>query len=142
MLRPSHIDLATEQAYLASVYTIFKPDFTIKINQFHPDLDEFLIDNNAFKWAFISAFNPYSKIVSKDQNEENHFLLKQQVNISKYYFVEGEGKPNNGSWFPEKSLFILGINEQKAVHLAQQFQQNAIVVGAVNQKSRLVWCMD
>ncbi len=142
MPRPSHIDSITEQSYLDSSYQIFKPSFTIKIGQTHPDLDEFLIDNNAFKWAFISAYNPFSKVESETVNYQNHQRLIEKIKTLDYYFVEGEGKAADERWTPEKSLFILGISEEESIQIARFFQQNAIVVGAVNQKARLVWCVD
>ena len=128
-----------EKAYRASRYEVFFPMLTIQIGQLHPDLDEFLIDNNAFSWAFVSACNPFSKPLTVVKNEVRHKNLVRLLEEQDVDFCEGQGEGDG--WTPEKSVLILDISLEKAVELGRHFEQNALVFGMVNQVAELVWCV-
>ncbi|WP_300435966.1 DUF3293 domain-containing protein [Christiangramia sp.] len=123
-------------AYNNTSYNVFEPALSIKIGQRNPELDTFLKSMNHKKWAFITACNPFSKIVSDRENEERHHQLKEQ--IKEYPFFEGEGKGMDTSWKPERSFLILGISETDAVKLGRYFEQNAIVLGSLKEHARLL----
>ena len=129
-----------EKAYRASRYEVFFPVLTIQIGQFHSNLDEFLMDNNAFSWAFVSAWNPFSKVLSDTENDARHTKLLQWLQQESFDFCEGQGAGDN--WTPEKSVLILDISLEKAIELGRHFEQNALVFGMVNQVAELVWCAD
>ncbi len=123
-------------AYENTSYSVFDPPISIKIGRRNPKLDAFLERMNHKEWAFITAYNPFSKVLSDRENEERHHLLRKQ--IEKYTFFEGEGVGIDPSWKPERSFLILGISETDAVKLGEDFQQNAIVVGRRKGQARLV----
>ncbi len=125
-------------AYQNTTYVVTQPYLEIAIGEFHGDLDEFLIDNNAYTWAFVSAYNPFSKLCSLEQNEENHQKLWEWLQQQNYTLCEGEGRGKDGKWPPEKSFLILDIALTAAKKLGKQFCQNAIVFGSVNQQAELV----
>ena len=135
-----NIDQHTLQAYLSTSYVTEKPDLSIKIGEMNRPLNVFLFDNNSFFWAFVSASNPYSSMLSDNENELLHNNLIEIVKENKFRFVEGLGVPSDESWKAEKSLLILDISKKEAIELGKHFNQNAIVFGQLNQVPELVFC--
>ena len=135
-----NIDQQTVQAYLKTTYTTEKPKLSIKIGEINPELHVFLFDNNSIFWSFISACNPYSTILSDEENELRHQALIEKANAMNLRFQEGLGVPSDENWKAEKSLLILDISKEDAVKLAKEFDQNAIVFGRLNQAPELVFC--
>lgn len=84
--------------------------------------------NEAFcQAAFITAFNPYSEMLSADENDLRHKLLVEKINRLNLASYEGFGSDQAGEWPREKSLLILDINKSEAIKLAKDFGQNAIL---------------
>jgi len=104
---PKNIPPALINSYKNTIYKVFLPALNIRINELHPHLDTFLIDNNVYQWAFISAYNPYSQILSELENEKRHVDFQNLLVKRKYVFCEGEGKGVDGDWPAEKSFLIL-----------------------------------
>ncbi len=135
-----NIDQSTLQAYLNTTYTIENPEIDIKIGEINQALNVFLFDNSSFTWAFISACNPHSSLVSDEENVRRHNDLAENVKSRKLRFREGKGIPADESWKSEKSLFILDISKPDAIQMGKEFHQNAIVFGRLNQVPELVFC--
>jgi len=138
---PKNIDPALIEAYQKTTFRVLKPLVDLKIGQGHPHFDEFLIDNNIYTWAFVTAYNPFSQALSETENETRQQSLKEILQKEGLLYCEAIGIPENTDWQPEKSVLIMGISLQRAVTLAQDFEQNAIVFGEFNQKAELVWCL-
>jgi Protein of unknown function (DUF3293) len=84
--------------------------------------------NKAFyQAAFITAFNPYSEMLSADENDLRHKLLVEKINQLNLATYDGFGSDQAGDWPIEKSLLILDINKSEAIKLAKDFGQNAIL---------------
>ena len=122
-------------AYRKTEYCIFKPAIVIKIGELSESLDELLKQYDQQDWTFISACNPYSKILSDTENNERHLHLKEAMKAYKYF--EGEGIGEDLSWKPEKSLLVIGINRENAIEVGRHFKQNAIVIGEVGKPAAL-----
>jgi hypothetical protein len=54
--------------------------------------------------------------------------------------LPGEGVADDPDWGAEVSLLILGITPARALRLARQFGQYAVVVGRRGDPARLEWC--
>ena len=102
----------------------------IKIGIVNQELNDLLISVNASTWAYITAFNPFSKILTKADNMKRHEELK--VKITNYKFFEGEGVGEDKEWEPELSLLIIGIPINESIEIGKVYEQNAIVVGEIN----------
>ncbi|MDQ3016199.1 MAG: DUF3293 domain-containing protein [Bacteroidota bacterium] len=130
------IDPILIKAYLTTDYKVFNPILVIRIGQNNLDLDKFLILNHARDWAYITAYNPGSKLLSKEENEISHQKLLEEV--VDYKIWEGEGITNNSTWEPEKSLLILGISKENAIRVSSKFGQNAFVFGETGKIAELI----
>lgn len=124
------------QSYLTTTYKIYNPSISIKIKELSPELDVLLNKYNESRWAFITAHNPFSKVLSDSENMQRHKKLCEVV--KDYTFFEGEGIGEDPKWKPELSLFILGITQENALLVGKTFEQNAIIFGEINSCAQLI----
>ena len=124
------------EAYKATCYEILNPKIKIFIGQENEELQTFLKENEIKSWCFITAWNPYSKGLSKDENEELNIKLKNDLKPYKIYAAHG--KDSIGNWPPEASFFVANIDENDAIALGKKYQQNAFVYGILNEKAKLI----
>lgn len=134
-----NIDQQLLKAYLNADYCLIKPSLKIKVGENSRELDTFLMDNNAYYWAFITAWNPHTQLLNLVENEGRHQSLMQNLIEARYTFVEGYGESQDGRYPPEKSLMIFDISKVDAMRLGRRYQQNAILYGSINAKAELVW---
>jgi uncharacterized membrane protein (UPF0127 family) len=130
--------LSTEvlNEYNATDYIVYNNDIIIKIGDNNKNLADLLQKHNFKSWAFITAYNPYSNVLTDDENSLQH---QQLIDLSTNYMVfEGEGKGQNPNWKPEKSLLILGITRNEAIIMGKHFKQNAIVFGEFGNATELL----
>jgi hypothetical protein len=122
-------------AYNATKYKVYSPSIVIEIGIANEVINDLLISVNATTWAYITAFNPFSKILTKAENLKRHEELK--VKIGNYKFFEGEGVGEDKTWEPEISFLVLGISLNDAIEIGKFYEQNAIVVGEINGVPKL-----
>jgi len=76
----------------------------------------------------------------KEKKKLWHEVLVGKVKELGYVAFEGAGVPASPEWNPEVSLLILGIDEDTAVEVGEEFGQNAIVLGWQDEVAELVAC--
>ena len=118
------------QAYKGTKYMVFKSNLVIEIGVINDSLNDLVIQHNATEWAYITAYNPFSRILTDVENQERHLELKELTRS--YITYEGPGVGTDPAWKPELSLLILGISKEEAIVLGKGFEQNAIVYGKVD----------
>jgi hypothetical protein len=123
------------KAYLNTSYNVIDPPLSIHINEFHPKLDELLEQHQCETWAFITAFNPYSKILLEEENLRRHQMLVSD--LSNFKLFEGVGAGKESSWNPERSVLVLNISLEEAIRMGKKYEQNAIVTGKKNSVAEL-----
>jgi len=100
---------------------------TLRIDQYSEPLAQFLATLNQSYAAIISAYNPYSQLVSDEENVAAHESLRHFLICHAYQSIESVHTDPADVWPTEKSFFIPGIDIYSAKSLGQQFNQNAIV---------------
>lgn len=135
--------LEFEEAYKATDFVVEdgSTELVIWIGQRNTNLDNFLADRKIEMWAFITAFNPRSKLLTDEENAARHSELLAVIEIGGYEFLVGYGRSSVGDWPPENSLFILNIDRDDASEIGKRFDQNAIVAGRFGEDTELVWCL-
>lgn len=113
--------------------------FAIRCGEHSPILDALLGKSGASTWAYITACNPGSTLLSPEENEERMCRLRVCIERLGHVFLPGEGVPDKAGWPPEPSFLVVGITEQEAASLARLFQQKAILVGSHGACARLLW---
>ncbi len=139
---PTHSNVsAFDAAYRATTYIADLPQGPVglRIDEPCPVLDRYLAQRASATWAFVSASNPGSQLLSDAQNAERHAQLIESVAAQGWEWVAGRGVPDDGNWPPELSLLILNIGLQNALALAAEFGQNAIVAGVAGSCPQLVY---
>ena len=138
-----NIDEHLSKAYRNTRYRVQILDIDIQIDQKNEDLDVFLFDNHCWQWAFVSAFNPGSKVLPWPENEQRHQQLREKIQTLKLRICEGTGIPApEENWEAEKNFLILDINKKDAIALAKEFGQLAILFGEFERKAELLWIQE
>lgn len=125
------------EEFKATTYLVYNKDIPININRHNKRLEELLQDNKAESWAFITAWNPYSKVLTDEENNIRHQQLMAMT--KKYVCFEGEGRGKDPKWKPERSLLIIGIAKDDAAMIGNHFQQHAIVIGGYQKPAELLF---
>ncbi|NBX69537.1 MAG: DUF3293 domain-containing protein [Proteobacteria bacterium] len=120
-----------QKAYHEALYKVHTPqnNLILKVGERNQDLIDLLMQNKTEEWAYITASNPQSKLLSDEENRNRNEHLHSILRREKYLYFDGEGCSQDGSWPAEKSYLILGISEKDAIHLARQFNQAGILIG-------------
>lgn len=132
-----------ETSYLNANYVVMGPRnrIVVRIGAPNAELDELLRDHEAKSWAFVSAYNPYSRPLSNEENSSRHEALKIRLDRNNMRYFAGYGESPTGDWKPETSLLILNIDRDAAISLGIELEQNAIVAGETGGEPDLVWCV-
>lgn len=133
---------ALDRAYHATTYIVDAPGgpIALRIGELNEPLDALLRTLDAGPWAFITAWNPGSGVLSAAENDARNGTLKQEILRAGYDPLEGRGEADDGGWTAEASFFIVGISPADAAALARQFGQRAIVVGERGRAPALLMC--
>ena len=124
------------KAYLTTNY-IFE-DFNLRINENHDAFRKYCEERKISSWAFLTAWNPQSKALSKEDNLMRNFELTED--LANYDYTLGFGKGDD--WPAEESFFIPNIDFEKAMTLAQKYDQAAFVYGTHESLPQLILCKD
>jgi hypothetical protein len=113
----------------------------------HPDsrsseLDGLLNELRILEWAYVTAYNPASRLLAEEDNVGRQQELIKAVQDRGLAFLDGEGIGEDGKWPAEPSILILGIQSDDARALGRQFGQLAIVVGRTGEPARLISCAE
>ncbi len=109
----------------------------LRIDKCDAQLDQLLVDHACESWAYLTAYNPGSVLLSPDENHHRQVTLEAQLHTGGWTFFAGEGVGDSGNWPPEPSVLVLGIDEATAQQLGIAFDQNAVVVGRLGKPAEL-----
>ena len=112
----------------------------IRISEEGSQLQRLLETHGAKTWAFITAWNPASEVLSPVENAARHQNLLAAVQEAGLKSLGGRGVPADSSWQPEESLMVFDISEEHALSLGRMFGQLALISGGYGERARLVWC--
>lgn len=135
-----NLDQRLLQAYRETVYQVLNPDIAIEIGVANSTLNHFLQQMNARTWAFITAWNPRSQLLTLEENKQRHQAFVEMVEKAGYLYFEGKGVGTNTNWEPEKSVLILNISKENALRIAGYFDQNALVFGVIHKPPQMLLC--
>jgi hypothetical protein len=116
-----------KKAYLNTTYRVYEPAIDIRVDKENHGLAATLQQIGHTQWAYLTAWNPFSKQLSREENDARNKSLSEDLKPFRVY--EGEGVGDDSSWPPEKSFLVAGIHREVAIYLGKKYEQNAIVVG-------------
>lgn len=122
------------KAYQQAIYSVDGTHgrFELRVGERSDDLIMLLTEAQVESWAYITAENPGSELLTSDQNKQRTQSLEIHLKKEGYLYLGGKGRAPDNSWPPEKSFLILGISETEAVQLAQTFGQKALLLGRIS----------
>ena len=98
------------------------------------------LDEHGFQtFAFITAWNPGSQMLDQWHNQWRNLQLELELHPHCRLLRRGIGIGHEGDWPPEESFLALDIPLEKAVELAREFGQNAIVCWEKGGVPELWW---
>jgi hypothetical protein len=132
------------EAYVATRYDVHLPPPTGTVGLRHgapsPALDA-LLRTDAPEWAFLTAWNPWSRRLARPENERRQALLVQGLS-GRYRLFHGEGRGDDGVWPPELSVLALGLPLPEALALGRTWGQLAVLAGRLGEPARVVLCRE
>ncbi len=119
----SNLEPALRQRYTETDYFISDdPPLLFKIGHQSDDLSILLASLGVESAAFLTAWNPGSKQLSEEDNDDRQSALLSEIESLRHNYLVGYGE--QGDW-REYSYLVLGIAREDASALAQQFGQFA-----------------
>ncbi|MGB0866168.1 MAG: DUF3293 domain-containing protein [Granulosicoccaceae bacterium] len=130
-------DLA--QAYRATTYqlTVNGQQVPVRIGEPAGEMAVHLPQVNAQSWAFITAWNPHSNILSAPENARRNARLFQQLAAKAY--APAIAIPDSTDWPREPGFVVFDIPLTELLALAETHEQHAVVVGQNGGAPELIW---
>ena len=126
-------------AYIGANYCSGQGDreFCLFIGVYSEQLYQMYAKTGSNSAVFITAYNPYSQIQSKEINETAHKSLLTDLAVSSIYWFEGMGHDTNSDW-REASVLALGVSLDLGSQFGTKYGQNAIVWAGADAIPKLV----
>ena len=133
------IDSGLDSAYRATTYqlTVNGQQLPVRVGEPASELALHLAQIGAKRWAFLTAWNPRSEMLTGPENARLNAQLFQQL-VGKNY-SPAIALPDDNSWPREPGFVIFDMPMPELLSLAEQFQQHAIVVGQGGDIPELLW---
>lgn len=129
------------EAYENTNYYIYHDtEIIINIAKKNIDLINLFKDKNLISASIITAYNPFSKIMTEEQNLSAQLQLKKMIEDSNLSYLDAIGQDIKKEWPGEPSFFIENISKENAIKLGKKFNQNAIVWVDKNLIPELIFC--
>lgn len=122
------------EAYALALYKTPTLTFTLTNNP----TETILFSNKPY--SIITAHNPYSQKLSKEENEQRHKQLENILQGRGLEHLPSTGESPDGSW-SEEGFIIFDISLDDSLELGKHFEQHAIIYGQGNRVA-LAWCED
>jgi len=132
-----------QSAYQRTTYWVEAEPLPIALRIGAPnrELDRMLARRRASRWAFISAWNPYSILRPQWYNFSRHDRLIRALRAEGWSWVSALAQGDSDDWPIEPGALILDIGSAHAYKLGQRFRQNAVVWGQRGCAPQLLWCV-
>lgn len=119
---------STVDAYLETDYRVFgQLPLVLRVGAANAALAALYRQYKVNSGAFISACNPFSRLVDDAVNSARQAELAKDLQKRSLSHIEGVGVHTSGSWPAEPSFFVLGLSLEDAMLLGKKYSQNAIV---------------
>jgi hypothetical protein len=131
-----------DRFYRSTDYVVRSDDgeIILSIDTNSREIDDLMAAAGVRSWAFLTAWNPGSQPLPRDENDRRQERLMADLKDSRFKFLRGTTVDPMDKWEPVESFFVLGIERDDAAALATKYGQNAIVFGRISEPSELVWC--
>lgn len=92
------------------------------------------------EYFVITAWNPFSKQLSLDENRRRNSELENDLLAVNAEMLKAIGRSNDWKWF-EESLAVRNMSLSEIVQVARKYQQNAIF-HVTTEGRKVISCID
>jgi len=119
---------ALVQAYCETEYRVLaEPPFVLTVGIASPELTGLYQAHKVACAVFITAFNPFSRELTADENHRRQAELAKELTQRGLEFVDGVGQHPSDNWPGEPSFLVFGLALEAAKSLGKAYEQNAII---------------
>ena len=111
---------------------------TLRVGQQCPELQKVFEQHNVTTACYITAHNPFGRLLTKQDNEARNARLLAEL-ASLYPVFGGVGVDPVGEWEGEASFLALGASKDASLALAEVWEQNAVVHVDYSLKASLIF---
>ena len=117
------------KAYREAVYVVDIGDqeIVLQVNKASSQLANLMVDWEVTTAAFLTAFNPYSKVLDPEENAARQKRMWADALPMCPKIFPGIGRDKDDQWPHELSMLALGIHLEDAQALADRYEQNAFI---------------
>jgi hypothetical protein len=116
------------KAYKNTDFYVLEPNkFTLRIGKQSPELAKLYAEMGVHSAGFLTAWNPHSAEASAEDNANAQRSLIRGLSSEGYPTLKAFGVDPSGEWPGEESVFVPGLELDRAKSLGTEFGQNAVV---------------
>lgn len=134
---PDWLDRRLVEAYLRTIYAV--ANFEVNIGQCYLAFEKWLEEQGVKTYAFITAWNPASRILPESENILRNNDLEAGLQKVSSIVLPARHISIAGNWPPEASFWASDISDEHAVLLGKKYGQNAIVQWKAGGVPELWW---
>ena len=132
-------DSSLIKAYEETEYRVTQGHpLVLRVNVPSPELASLYKAKGASCAAFITACNPFSRMLSNEDNAKRQAELAAELKRRSLSFFAGVGQHPSGNWPGEHSFLVLGLALEAARSLGKAYEQNAVIWCGPDAVPRLV----
>lgn len=125
-------------AFINSQYVVnHTPLPPLIIGHKNTEIDALLSRHGSQCGVFITAWNPYSRQFTQQENNLKQSALMSSIDTQRHHVYEAVGQSSDKQW-QESSLFIINMTQEEGHSLAQQYGQLGFVYHEYGSATQLV----
>ncbi|MGB4467045.1 MAG: DUF3293 domain-containing protein [Azovibrio sp.] len=111
----------------------------LRVGERQPQLDACLRQAGFSCWCLLTAWNPGSRLLPREENRARQEKLKKYLLDRGHIIFSGENHSCSGGWPLECTIFVPGSSRQEGREAALLFEQNAFLAGENDLPAELLW---
>ena len=117
------------RAYREAHYIVLDEctEIRLQVGTVNLELARLMSNKNAHTASVLTAYNPYSEVKNKQDNELAQIQLRQRLKELGIATLDAIGRDAKEQWKPEPSVLALDLTLKKAETLADEYGQNAFI---------------
>ena len=117
------------RAYREAHYIVLDEgkEIRLQVDTINLELARLMSNKNAHTASVLTAYNPYSEVKTKQDNELAQMQLRQRLQEKGIAMLDAIGRDAKEQWESEPSVLALDLTLKQAETLADEFGQNAFI---------------
>jgi len=140
LLTPALPENGLVAAYQATDFIVrANGTITLRVDVPVQGLTNWLKDQDARSAVVITAYSPFSRPTSDDENTRMQDELRKAVSDAGLSWGDASGAARDGAWPEEPSECVFDAPEELIDAWLERFKQYAVVSATLDGKCKLVW---